>query len=309
MTKEVEEKLQKIPVIKQLIQVLKKIKPAAFEGLSLYDLVEMYVIGIAKGALSSRASAISFSFFMAIFPFLLFVLNLIPYIPIDGFQTDFLKFIEGLLPPTTADFFGQILEDIVKNRRGGLLSSVFILSIFLMANGINAIFGGFEYSYHVEITRSMIKQYLYAMGVALLLAFLMLILVAGFTYYEVYIAQYVSELTNEVDVVKGDDLGVQIGRLLFFVLIIYLSTAILYFFGTSDGRVRFFSLGAALTTILIVLTTYLFGIYVDNFAKYNELYGSIGALLILMVYIWLNSNILLLGFELNASMNRLRKRF
>jgi len=72
-------------------------------------------------------------------------------------------------------------------------------------------------------------------------------------------------------------------------------------------RARFFSYGALMTTLLILLTSYLFGIYIDSIARYNELYGALGGLLILMVYIWLNSNILLLGFELNATLNYLHK--
>ncbi len=89
---------------------------------------------------------------------------------------------------------------------------------------------------------------------------------------------------------------------------VYLATATLYYFGTKEGRhTRFFSVGALLTTLLIILTSYLFGVYIDNFSQYNKLYGSIGALLILLLYLWLNSNILLLGYELNASLQYLRK--
>ncbi|MBC71511.1 MAG: ribonuclease BN, partial [Muricauda sp.] len=95
----------------------------------------------------------------------------------------------------------------------------------------------------------------------------------------------------------------------FFLFLSYLTTAILYYFGTAEGRnARFFSAGALMTTLLFLLTSYLFGIYVDKFARYNELYGALGGLLILMVFIWLNSNILLLGFELNATLNSLKKR-
>ena len=90
---------------------------------------------------------------------------------------------------------------------------------------------------------------------------------------------------------------------------LYLATATLYYFGTKEGKhSKFFSIGALFTTLLIMLTSYLFGVYIQNFAKYNELYGSIGALLILMFYLWLNSNILLLGFELNTSIYKLRKK-
>ena len=96
-------------------------------------------------------------------------------------------------------------------------------------------------------------------------------------------------------------------KFLFFILMIYLGTALLYFFGTKDGRLfRFFSIGALLTTFLVLLNSYLFGIYIENFSTYNQLYGSIGALLILLFYFWLNAIILLLGFELNASLQRLK---
>src|SRR5690606_39919489 len=101
---------------------------------------------------------------------------------------------------------------------------------------------------------------------------------------------------------------IPIAKYVFFVIMVYLATAILYYFGTKEGKAsKFFSIGALFTTVLIILSSYLFGIYIENFAKYNELYGSIGALLILLFYLWLNSNILLLGYELNASLNRLKK--
>ncbi|UNY97699.1 YihY/virulence factor BrkB family protein [Zhouia spongiae] len=309
MSTEIEEKLAKIPVVNQVVGFLKKIKLPGFEGLSIYDLLEMYITGIVKGALTYRASAISFSFFMAIFPFLLFVLNLIPFVSdltgVENFQEDFLTFINSLLPPQTADLFDRIITDIVNNRRGGLLSSVFFLSIFLMANGINAIFGGFETSYHVRITRNVIKQYFMSVAVALILAFMLLFGVAAFVYFEVYIG----EALRTDDAMLSAQKTISLGRYLFFVLIVYISSALLYYFGTAEGKLsKFFSPGALLTTVLIMLSTYLFGIYIENFSKYNELYGFIGALLILMLYIWLNSNVLLLGFELNATLRSLKRR-
>ena len=94
----------------------------------------------------------------------------------------------------------------------------------------------------------------------------------------------------------------------FFMIFVIIAT--LFYFGTSEGKQnRFFSPGAFMTTFLIIITTYLFGIYIDNFSNYNQLYGSIGAMLILMLYIWLNANLLLLGFELNASLIQLKKNF
>ncbi|EKF55734.1 ribonuclease BN [Galbibacter marinus] len=313
MSIEIEERLDKIPVVNYFVRLLKNIRLPGFEGLSIYDLTEMYFIGVIKGALTDRASAIAYSFFLALFPFLLFILNLIPYVPMEGFQENFIVFIESLLPPRTVGFFDTIIEDIGKNQRGGLLSSAFLLSIFTMANGINAIFGGFENSYHSVNTRSMIRQYLVAVGVAMLMALVLLGSVVGFIVYEIYIGHVVNDLAASAAngaVGSGETLGVKLGRFFFFVVITFLTTAMLYYFGTSEGKqTKFFSPGAVMSTVLIILTTYFFGIYIENFSKYNELYGSIGALLILMLYIWLNSNIVLLGFELNASLRSLRRNF
>lgn len=311
MTKPIEDKLDKIPVINILVRFLKQIKLPGFEGLSVYDLMELYLMGIVKGALTTRASAIAFSFFTAIFPFLLFVIIVIPYIPIDNFETEFLEFLNSFLPPQTSDFFfSNIFENISGSGSAGLISSVFLLSMLLMANGVNAVFSGFENSYHEQLTRNVFQQYMYALGIALILAFLVLLTVAVFGYFQIYILGPVYEsFSGEVFADDDNGLGwIIFAKYMFFVVMVYLATATLYYFGTKEGKnARFFSIGALLTTLLIILTSYLFGIYIDNFSKYNELYGSIGALLILLLYLWLNSNILLLGYELNASLNMLRK--
>lgn len=275
------------------------------EGLSFYDLLIIFYGGIVKGTFSTRASAIAFSFFMAVFPFFLFMLNLIPFVDfIDDFQIEFLFYIDTLLPPETSVFFDPILEDIAAKKRAGLLSVVFLLSIFLMANGVSAIFTGFEFSYHTRVNRSFVRQYIIALGVSIILA-LLLITTAVVTIY----LTYIMEDLKSVGVVTNTVLWADIGRYALFVLMVYVSVAILYYFGTKEGKLsKFFSVGAFFSTVLIIVMTFLFGIYIENFSAYNELYGSIGALLILMVYIWINSNILLLGFELNASLIKLKKK-
>lgn len=306
MSKAIEDKLNKIPVINVVVRLLGKIKLPGLEGLSLYDLLELYIIGIAKGALTARASAIAYSFFMALFPFLLFILIVIPLVPIDDFQTDFLIFLESFLPATTTDFFYENIFNNIEGNKEGLISSVFVLSIFLMANGVNALFSGFENSYHEQLTRNVIKQYLYALGIALILSFLLIITVAVLGYFQIYVLSAFEEYIDS----RNTDFWANFAQYVFFVIMVYLATAVLYYFGTAEGKTsKFFSVGALFTTVLIMLTSYLFGIYIENFAKYNELYGSIGALLILLFYLWLNANILLLGFELNISLKQLRKSF
>ena len=295
----------KIPIVSKIIDFLKVIKPPGFNGFSFYDLLEMYFIGIVKGTLSSRAGSISFSFFMALFPFLLFVLNLIPFIdsiiPIQNFDETVLSYMELFIPKETQGFFSDIFNDIRNKPRGGLLSSVFFLSVILTANGVSSIFVGFEVSYHVKLERDFFRQYIYALAVSVLLAFLLLTAVVIFFYFEFYILQNLNNLIpNEIN-------WIRISQGLFFSFLTYISVSILYYFGTIEGKkTRFFSPGALMTTLLFLLTTYGFGIYIDNFSTYNQLYGSIGALLIFLLYIWINATILLLGFELNATLSRLK---
>ena len=303
MTKSIEDKLLKVPILNWLVRIGKSVKIPGMQGMSLYDILEMYIIGIVKGALTSRAGGIAFSFFMALFPFLLFILTLIPYVPIEGFQEDFLFMIKQLLPPNTADSVQLVIDDIVNTKYGGLLSFGFIASVFLMTNGVNAILSGFEYSYHVNEMRSILRQYLIAMGMAILLSVILLITVAISVYFELGI----HNLKNEA-LLDDTVFWVEKGRSLFFIILIFVSVSFLYKFGTKEVKHRsFFTPGSILTTILTLLMFKLFALYVEKFATYNELYGSIGTLLVLMLFVWLNSIILLLGFELNASMNRLRR--
>ncbi|CAN5295245.1 YihY/virulence factor BrkB family protein [soil metagenome] len=291
---------------KSLERKTKRIILPGMNGLTFYDLWAIYINGIIEGTFSTRASAIAYSFFMAIFPFLIFILNLIPYINfIDDFQLQFLIFMDSLMPPTTSEAFEDIFLDIASTPRAGLLSFTFLLSLFLMTNGVNAIFTGFEFSYHTHVNRSIVRQYVIAIGVSVIMALLLLLTVI----LVVYLTYAVDDL-NELGSLFENLFTVQLLTYSAFIILVYLGVATLYYFGTKEGRQSsFFSLGALFTTILIIITTFLFGLYITNFSNYNELYGSIGALLVLMVYIWLNSNILLLGFELNASLNKLRKSF
>lgn len=300
----VEDTLLKTPIIKQALWLTKQIKLPGMGGLTFYDFIKLYLQGILQGTFSPRASSIAYSFFVAIFPFLLFILNLIPYIPIAGFQSRFLVFIEGFLPPQTANLFIPVISDIAINPRGGLLSFVFLLSIFLAANGVNAIFSAFEYSYHVKINRGFFKQYAVALGVSVLFALALIITVVIILYGEYGIRDLQGRAFLSEDVFWLSAL-----QLTAFVVLLYSTISTLYYFGTKEGKIsKFFSLGALVTTLLFLATTYFFGIYINNFSTYNELYGSLGALLIMLLYIWINSNLLLLGFELNITLQRLRNK-
>ena len=303
MSEEIENKLNKIPVIKQLVVLTKAVKLKTLEGLSLYDILEMYVLGIFKGAFSYRASAIAFSFFMALFPFALFILNLIPFIPLENFQADFLEFVEDGVPPNTYDAIEMILKDIMGTSHQGLLSSGFILSILLMTNGINAILGGFEMSEHITVTRGFFRQYFISLAISLLLSLILIVTVAAIVIAEVMIQKI------NIHGYIADVALIEWSRYIFIILMILVTTSVLYKFGAKEtSKISFISYGAVFTTILIILSSYVFGVYVEKFARYNELYGSIGTLLVLMFYIWINCMVLLLGFELNVTISKLKRK-
>lgn len=300
-----ENKFVKLPLIKQLVLLLKKIELPWLHGLSLYDLLDLYFIGIVEGAISYRASAIAWSFFMALFPFMLFILNLIPFIPIQGFQEDFLGFVRQSVPPTTYDAIYKIINDILHNSHSGLLSIGFLMAILLMTNGVNAILGGFESGHHVHITlkRKFFRQYFVALALSILLSFVLIITVAVIVIFEVFIQQ-----TKIQDVLSDNIPLIEMGRYIFVILMILMSTSLLFKFGIRHDKKRpFISIGSVFTTILIILSSYLFGIWVVKFSKYNELYGSIGTLLVVMFYIWINCMVLLLGFDLNASIQHIKR--
>ena len=227
MSKEIEDKLVKIPVLNVLLRFGKKIKIPGLEGMSLYDVLEMYIIGIVEGALTTRAGGIAYSFFMAIFPFMLFVLTLIPYIHIDGFQEGLMTLISEVLPPKTFDAVDTVLLDILGNKQAGLLSFGFLGSIFLMTNGVNAIFGGFEYSYHVKENRNVFRAYFLSMFVSLLMALFLVITVALTGFYQLVLDAFMNK-----GWIDDETIWLQFGRGGLFLIMIFTIVSIIALFGT-----------------------------------------------------------------------------
>ena len=276
---------------------LRQIKFKSLYGFSLYELFRLYLTGLLKGSITTRAGSISFSFFMAFFPFVLFVLNLIPFFPIENFDQIFLGLIESLIPKESSNFFHEIFIDINSNKRTGLLSTTLFLSIILIGNGVNSIFSGFSDSYHIEFSRNFIKQYLYAVMVGLILVLVVLFATIFSIFFDFLITKNIIVISFVFFLLKY----------VFLILIALVSFSSLYFFGTVQGRnLKFFSPGSVMTTLLLLLSTYFFGVYIDNFSNYNELYGSIGAVIIMMLFIWVNSISLLLGFELNVVIYKMK---
>ncbi len=294
------------PLRQHIKNILEQLPVPGFSGMSLYELLKLYWEGIIKGFITVRAGAIAYSFFMAVFPFLLFTLSLIPFVPIEGFQNDFIAFIHDIIPPKTFDVIDNVIYDIATKPKKGLMSFSILLSVLFMANGVNAILTGFEESVHkITNKRNVFKQYLIALGLSLVLVSILFITVLTIIYFEIIVVYNL----QKHGIINDYNFWVNWGKNLFYLAMILISVSLLYYFGTKEGKkLRFISPGSIMTTFLAVVSFYLFGFYIDRFARYNQLYGSIGAFLIIMLMIWLNSLILLLGHELNMAILKYKNR-
>ena len=290
--------------LRWFVGTFQKVRIPGLEGMSLYHFLRIFTHGIIEGALTSRAGSIAFSFFIALFPFALFALTLIPFIPIDGFQEDFIEFIFKAMPSEeSANAVSGVLDDIANNKYGGLLSFGFLLSILLMTNGVNAILSGFEYTHHQIENRTIIKQYMVSLGLSLVLTVLLFVTIGVLIFLE-----YLINTLSKDGIVSDAVFWIGIIQIIIMISMILVAISVLYYFGTKEGhKISFFSPGTVFTAVSLVFNFEIFKVYLLKFAQYNQLYGSIGSVIVIMLFIWLNSIILLLGFELNTSLIQLRE--
>ena len=277
---------------------LKRIIIPGFEGLNLHEVSLLFYRGLTKGAITTRASSLAFNFFLAFFPGIIVLFTVIPFVPIAGFQEQLFLLILEVLPPSTFEATKSIVDDIINNERGGLLSFTFILALYFCTNGVDAMITAFNNTYHHNDTRSWVQLKLLSFSLTGILAIFLVLTIAfqiaseGFLSYlvsEKYIGQVLAEIIFSS---KG------------FILVIglFLSISSIYYYAPADkSRWKFLSPGSILCTFLSVFTSLIFSYYVTNFAQYNQLYGSIGTLLVILLWMYFNSIILLIGFELNAS--------
>ncbi len=288
-----------------LIRTLKRIVLPGFEGMSLYDVTIFFVNGLSKGYLTSRASAVSFSFFLAIFPFLIFLFTIIPFVPIQNFQQVLLDLIEEFIPHLAWETVRETLIDIITRPRSGLLILNFFLALVFSTNGINSLIDAFNTTAHTFETRTAVKQYMISIVILFFLSTLLIVSIGLMTFGPMLLGLIFSEsvLNSYLFVIT-----MQLLRWIIVIMLLLMAISILYYLAPAKhGRYHFLSAGSILATILVILTTLGFNFYVDNFSKYNALYGSIGTLLIVLVWIYVNAISLLIGFELNASIMNARQ--
>lgn len=293
--------LIKFSPIHKAIKGSRKIVLPGFEGLSLYVVTKFFFKGLKNGALNMRASSLSFSFFLALFPTIIFLFTLIPYIPIDNFQDYLFNLLQKIMPQSAFEATEGTIADIISNQRGGLLSIGFISALYFSTNGFNAMINAFNETYHDIETRTPFHQRLASFYMLFLTVFLLSTSIAILIFGEHGLKQIEfnnNALYNILSFLKWVILG----------MLCYAIISFNYFLGPKRKQGwKFFSAGSMFATVLIIIATLVFTYYVNNFGNYNKLYGSIGTLIVIMMMIYINSLILLLGFDLNASIKSAKK--
>ena len=292
--------------VRWAIKLLENIQPPGFEGLSIYDLVLFLLRSFKEGNYSIRAAAISFNLILAIFPLLLVILALIPYLPIDGFQASVLAELIGVVPSDMRPFLVPTIEDLVLQKHYFVLSIGFVLTVYYASNSINTILSSFNSSFQIELKRHPIKQRLIALSLSLVWALLSLGAIVLIILGEELIQLINNSLS--LDHTAAYYLGHGIMWIIVFFMLI-LGITVLYNFGNPEvKKFKFVSAGSSLAALVIILASIGFIAYATNFGNYNELYGSLGSLIVLLVWVNLCSRILLIGFELTTKIGQIKKQ-
>jgi len=285
-----------------LIRKSKKIFLPGFQGIPLFDVIRFFFLQAKKTGFTERASAIAFNFTMTIPPAVIFLVTLLPYLPISkDFTTQMFLLIKDIVPgeKNNAGLI-NFLEDILHKPRTGLLSTGFLLAMFFSSNAVLGIMRSFDKQY-IGFTK---RRSYHQRWVALRLTFILFIL----------FFLCLSSLIMQGAVLKWmgikDSLVIRIindFRWALIVLLFFFSISFIYKYAPAvHKKWKIISPGSILATFLMIVFTAAFSYYVSNFSNYNELYGSISTILILMLLIYFNSLVLLIGFELNVSITSLK---
>lgn len=278
-----------------------------FDGMPLYNVLVFFFRGLFKGVLTYRAAAIAYNFFLALVPLILFLFTLIPYVTTSNLQNSLLDLMDELIPSNIFTMIKSTLVEIISRPKSGLMSVVFLLTIYFATNGIDSILEGFNQSYHKIQTWPWWKQKFYAFLLMTVISFLgfisMLFLTSG---------KLIIITMDKYDIITGNVTLYLLLIIQWLIIIgnLLLSVSMLYYFGQPKDkkrRYKFVSAGSILSTGLFIVGGLLLKLYFENFSNYNVLYGSIGSLIILLVWLYFNGLIILIGFELNASIRRSKR--
>ena len=302
LKKIVDTKIVQVP-----LSISKKLIIPGFDNLPVYNVIKFFIEGIQKNSLTTRASSLAFRFFLALFPSIIFLFALIPYIPIDNFQEQLLMLIKNVLPENAYELTNSTINDLVTDENGSLLSFGFLFAFYLASNGVNSMILAFNDTAHALKKASFIETRLRSLLLLFIIVFLMIMAIGLIVFNKIIITYLISNnyISNNYIIYIIETLDFIILLFIFFLGI----SSIYYFGNTRNKKFRFISAGSTLATLLSILLSGGFAFYVNNFATYNKVYGSIGTLMVIMLWLYFNSLVLLIGFELNASIGNAKENY
>lgn len=273
-----------------------------YKEISWYSVFEFFIRWVDKKDLHMRSSALSFTFFLSLFPTAIFFFTLIAYLPLKQSPEEILFFIEGIIPKNAFKGIKSTLTDILKYQRSGLLSIGFLLAVYFGTNGFHSLMNTLNRYGKEKETRSYWKQRLIAIILAFIVSIAVLLsvlLVTGGNWLIQWLDKtkyFPSKMTPTLLFVLNN------GMVVFIMLTII--SCIYYFAPSKHSKWRFFTPGSVFACLITLSSTYLFSAYVNQFNAYNKVYGSIGVLIVVMLLIYINTYILLLGYELNIAIGK-----
>ncbi|MEJ7643262.1 MAG: YihY/virulence factor BrkB family protein [Chryseolinea sp.] len=292
-----------------VISWMKKVRFGKYENVSLYKIIKIFLNNLDDDEIIDRANGVAFNFILAIFPAVIFLFTMLPYIteffPDINSET-IMQFLGEEIPPNMYGVISSTIQDIVSIPRGGLLSFGFLFSFFLSTNGMMALMRAFNACYRTIENRSAIKTRLIATGLTINMAIALLLAVVLLIVGQFALNYVMSNLPefSWLDINSFTIFLLFACRFLALFIAFFLAISFVYYFGPAiHYNWRFFSIGSMMATFLCLAVTYGFSFYITNFGTYNKVYGSIGALIALMVLIQIITTVLLIGYEINISIH------
>ncbi len=288
---------------------LKKIRFKRFGNLTLYRFLKIFFHNISEDEIMTRSNGVAYNFILAIFPAIIFLFTLIPYISelVPTINKDIIiQFLGDYLPASMYEVIASTVTDIVSNQRGGLLTFGFVFALYLATNGMMALMRAFNACYRTVERRNPFKMRLTATGLTFMLSLVIVLAVLLLVVGQIalnYVTTHISEFGN-LNLNEYTIYLIFVLRFVVIFIVFFLAISFIYYFGPAvHYNWRFFSVGSWLATLAIILISYGFSFYITNFGSYNKIYGSIGALIALMIWIQLITMVLLVGYEVNASLH------
>ncbi len=282
----------------------KHLRLPGFEGVPLYDVIRFFYRQIKTHGLTERASAISYNFIMAIPPSLLFLFTLIPNLPFiskRAIQIQLQRVIVDIIPSKVYNKqLINFVDSFIYDNRIGLLSFGLLVSLFFASNAIMGLARSFNKKNYIGFEK---RLGLAQRWVAIKITVLIFSLVLG--YFILLISQG-AILKLIIQDKWWRDL-ISNTRWIFIIMVIFFANGFIFKYVPSvEKRWKLNSPGTITTTFLSIISSVGFSIFVTNFSRYNVLYGSIGTIMMVMALIYINALAILIGFELNVSINSLK---